>query len=138
MSDAELKAILQSARVIAVLGAHRDLSRAAAYVPEYLAGVGYRIIPVNPKFTGEVLFGEPVRPDLASIDDPVDVVDVFRPSQAIPGHLEDILAMQPLPKVVWFQLGIRNDEAAAELSARGITVVQDRCMLAEHRRLFGT
>ena len=74
---------------------------------------------------------------LIELDRPVDMVDVFRRAADIPPHLPDILAMRPLPKVVWFQLGIRNDEAAAELEAAGIEVVQDKCLMEEHERLVG-
>jgi predicted CoA-binding protein len=80
------------------------------------------------------MFGEPVHATLAELGR-VDLVDVFRRAEDIPAHLSDILAMQPLPTYVWFQLGIRNDAAAAALEAKGITVIQDRCTLADHQRL---
>jgi predicted CoA-binding protein len=134
-SDALLREILTASPTVAVLGVHREQEKAAYYVPEYLHDEGYRIIGVNPRFRGEVLFGEPVRDTLAEIGEPVDLVDVFRRSTAIPEHVEDILAMKPRPRVVWFQLGIRNDETARILEAAGITVVQNRCMLADHQRL---
>jgi predicted CoA-binding protein len=133
--DAQLREILTTSPTVAVLGVHREPEKAAYYVPEYLHDEGYRIIGVNPRFHGEQLFGEPVRDTLAEIGEPVDVVDVFRRPGAIPEHLEDILAMQPRPRVVWFQLGIKNDETARILEAAGITVVQNRCMLADHQRL---
>lgn len=135
IDDARLREILTGSPTIAVLGVHREPEKAAFYVPEYLHDEGYRVIGVNPRFAGETLFGEQVRATLASIDEPVDLVDVFRTPTAIPAHIPELLAMQPLPKVVWFQLGIRNDEAAAALTARGITVVQNRCTLADHQRL---
>jgi hypothetical protein len=131
----DVRAILERARVIAVLGAHKRASRAGAYVPAYLKANGYRVIPVNPLHAGERMWGEPVRSTLSELDEPIDMVDVFRPSDAIPGHVDDILAMTPLPSVVWLQLGIRHDGAAQQLSAAGIDVVQDRCTLADHRRL---
>jgi len=134
-SDALLREILTASPTVAVLGVHREPEKAAYYVPEYLHDEGYRIIGVNPRFHGEPLFGEPVRDTLAEIGEPVDLVDVFRRSTAIPEHVEDILAMKPRPRVVWFQLGIKNDEAARILDAAGITVVQNRCMLADHQRL---
>lgn len=135
ISDAQLREILTTSPTVAVLGVHREQEKAAYYVPEYLHDEGYRIIGVNPRFHGEQLFGEPVRDTLAEIAEPVDLVDVFRRSTAIPEHVEDILAMKPRPRVVWFQLGIRNEEAARILEAAGITVVQNRCMLADHQRL---
>jgi predicted CoA-binding protein len=128
--------ILTTARTIAVLGASTHTERPAHYVPEYLHEHGYRVIPVNPLHRGEQLWGEPFRATLREIGEPIDIVDVFRAPAALPQHVDDILAMQPLPKVVWFQLGIRNDAVAAQLSAAGIEVVQDRCTLADHRR-FG-
>jgi predicted CoA-binding protein len=134
-SDDRLRAILTTSPTVAVLGIHREPEKAAYYVPEYLHDEGYRIIGVNPRFRGEALFGEPVRATLAEIGEPVDLVDVFRRPAAIPEHIEDILAMKPRPKVVWFQLGIKHDESARILEAAGITVVQNHCMLADHQRL---
>lgn len=134
-SEADLEALLSSSRTIAVLGAHDAPGRPATYVPEYLASHGYRTIPVNAQLAGRTILGETVRASLAELGEPVDIVDVFRRSEAIPGHLDDILAMRPPPRAVWLQLGIRNDDAAGRLVAAGIDVVQDRCALAEHRRL---
>lgn len=130
-----IETILRESKVVAVLGAHRDESRHAFKVPQYLYERGYRIIPVNPRQAGETLWGEVVRARLDDIEEAVDVVDVFRRSEAVAGHLDEIRAMKAQPKVVWLQLGVRNDEVAKSLSADGITVVQDRCMLAEHRDL---
>jgi predicted CoA-binding protein len=128
------ESILRASRVIAVLGAHHEEERAAFYVPDYLHQQGYRILPVNPTLAGRTLWGEPVRSTLAELTEPVDMVDVFRRSSKVAGHVADILAMEPRPAVVWLQLGVRNDAAAAELAAAGIEVVQDRCTLADHRR----
>lgn len=133
--DAQLREILMTSPTIAVLGAHHEPEKAAFYVPEYLHDEGYRIIGVNPVFAGRELFGEKVRKTLAEIKEPVDLVDVFRHPELIPSHVEDILAMTPRPKVVWLQLGIRNDDAAKILEAAGITVVQNRCTMADHQRL---
>ncbi|MCA9539393.1 MAG: CoA-binding protein [Myxococcales bacterium] len=134
---ARSRRILESARTIAVLGAHPVAERPAHYVPAYLHDHGYRVLPVNATLAGTTLFDAPVLGSLDAIDEPVDVVDVFRRAEALPGHVDEILAMNPRPKVVWFQLGIRHDLVAARLRAEGIEVVQDRCMLADHRRLFG-
>jgi hypothetical protein len=135
MDDAKLREILTTSPTVAVLGIHTAPEKAAYYVPEYLKDEGYKIIGVNPMLAGQVLFDEPVRKTLAEIREPVDIVDVFRRAELIPEHVEDILAMQPHPRVVWFQLGIVNDEAAAVLEAAGITVIQNRCTLADHQRL---
>ena len=135
INDTRLREILTTSPTIAILGVHREPEKAAFYVPEYLHDEGYRIIGVNPRFIGQTLFGERVRSTLAEISEPIDIVDVFRRGEQIPGHVEDILAMKPRPKVVWFQLGIRNEDAAKILEAAGITVVQNRCTLADHQRL---
>jgi hypothetical protein len=135
-SEQRVREILAHARTVAVLGAHWESQRAAYYVPEYLRSQGYRILPVNPEANGRELFGELVRARLSDITERVDLVDVFRRPQALPAHVEDILAMRPLPRVVWFQLGIRNDEVADVLERAGVEVVQSRCTLADHQR-FG-
>jgi predicted CoA-binding protein len=135
INDARLREILTTSPTIAVLGIHHEPEKAAFYVPEYLHDEGYRIIGVNPQLQGKPLFGVTVRNTLAEIDEPVDLVDVFRRSELIPQHVDDILAMSPRPKVVWFQLGIRNDDVARVLEAAGITVVQSHCTLADHQRL---
>lgn len=132
----EVRALLARARTIAVLGAHRIETRPASFVPAYLRAAGYRVLPVNPRFRGEVLFGEVTRASLAELAEPVDIVDVFRPAAALPLHVDDILAMRPPPTAVWLQLGIENDDVAAMLIAHGIDVVQDRCTAVDHRR-FG-
>ena len=134
----DLKAVaplLLAARVVAVLGAHPSTWRPAHYVPAYLISMGYRVIPVNPGFVGQELFGAPTVATLAEIPEPVDLVDVFRPGDRLRDHEADILAMRPLPTAVWFQQGIRNDDVAGRLRAAGITVVQDRCTLADHQSL---
>ena len=134
-STTEIRAILSRARTIAVLGAHHQPSRPAFYVPDYLHAQGYRVVPVNPTLVGTTLWGEPVRATLSEIGEPIDLVDVFRLAELLPGHLADLLGMKPLPRVVWLQLGIRNDAFAQALIAAGIDVVQDRCTLADHRSL---
>ena len=135
INDARLREILTTSPTVAVLGIHHEPEKAAFYVPEYLHDEGYRIIGVNPVLAGEELFGVAVKKTLAEIDEPVDLVDVFRRSELIPAHVEDILAMRPRPKVVWLQLGIRNEDVAHILEAAGITVVQNHCTLADHQRL---
>lgn len=135
MSLEHARRVLEQSHTIAVLGAHPERVRPAHYVPDYMAHQGYRIIPVNPGKVGQTLWGEPIRGSLAELDEPIDIVDVFRRSEAVPAHLDDILSMTPLPKVVWLQLGIRNDAVAKRLEAAGIEVIQDRCLLADHRRL---
>jgi hypothetical protein len=135
INDVQLREILTTSPTIAVLGLHHEPEKAAFYVPEYLHDEGYRIIGVNPQLAGQKMFGENVRKTLAEIDEPVDLVNVFRRAELIPQHVEDILAMTPRPKVVWFQLGIKHEQSARILEAAGITVVQNRCTLADHQRL---
>ncbi len=126
--------VLARSRVVAVLGAQRDAYLPAHYVTDYLHRHGYRILPVNPVHLGHTLWGEPFRAHLTELTEPVDLVDVFRRPDALDDHLADFLAMQPHPRTVWFQLGIRNDRVAAALAAAGIDVVQDRCTKADHAR----
>ena len=134
--DAGLARILTTARTVAVLGAKVGAEQPAFYVPAYLAARGYRILPVNPTLTGS-LFGEPVAPTLADVGEPADVIDVFRRPEFLVGHAREILSLPWRPTAVWFQLGIRHDGAAELLARDGILVVQDRCMMPEHRRLLG-
>jgi predicted CoA-binding protein len=133
--DDDLRAALARARVVAVLGAHQERTRAAHYVPDYLHRQGYRILPVNPHLPGAQLWSEPVRSSLLELREPVDMINVFRRSSEVPAHVEEILHMRPLPKLVWLQLGIRNDAAVRRLLDAGIDVVQDRCSMVDHRRL---
>lgn len=130
--------VLKESRVVAVVGFHHDAMKPAHYVPEYLHRQGYTIIPVNPSLAARdrSFFGQKAVSTLAEITVPVDVVEIFRRSDKVAGHLTDILAMQPLPGVVWLQQGIRDEATARELNAHGIDVIQDRCMLADHRALL--
>jgi hypothetical protein len=131
----DIRRVLQTCSVVAILGATDKPSKAGYYVPEYLRGQGYRVIPVNPAKVGGVLFGEPVRASLLDIDEPVDMINIFRRSELLAGHLDEILEIPAPPRVVWLQYGVRDDEFAEALRARGIEVIQDRCTLADHRRL---
>jgi uncharacterized protein len=134
--DDGLRRILREARTVAVLGAKARPAEPAHYVPAYLAREGYRVLPVNPTLVGSQILGEAVRPTLADLEEPVDVIDVFRRPEYLPGHAGEILKLSWRPAVVWFQLGIRNDAAAERLARAGIRVVQNRCMMPEHRRLL--
>ena len=135
--DAGLVRILREARTVAVLGAKAGEGEPAFYVPAYLRMRGYRILPVNPALVGQTVLGETVVGTLADLREPADVIDVFRRPEYLPGHVREILALSWRPRAVWFQLGIRHDGAAAALARAGIDVVQDRCMMPEHRRLVG-
>jgi predicted CoA-binding protein len=134
--DSGLTTILQEARTVAVLGAKPGPSEAAYYVPAYLREHGYRIRPVNPRFAGQRLHDAVTVARLDALSEQADLVEVFRRPEYHVGHADEILALPWRPKVVWFQLGIRNDTAAEKLARAGIRVVQDRCMMPEHRRLI--
>lgn len=134
-TDQQLREIFTRTRTIAVLGAHTDPVKPAHYVPDYLHSVGYTIVPVNPLFAGKTLWGRTVVASLPEVAEPVDMVDVFRRPEHLEDHIPELLAMQPRPPLVWLQLGIRHAEFARTLREAGIRVIEDRCTLAEHRRL---
>jgi predicted CoA-binding protein len=131
-----IAAIVRDCRRIAVLGMKTEAQRGepAFYVPEYMARAGYDIVPV-PVYYPDVkqILGRPVYRTVAAVPPPVDMVNVFRRSRDIPPHVDDIIAARP--RVAWFQLGIVNNAAAERLARAGIRVVQDHCLLVEHRRL---
>jgi predicted CoA-binding protein len=135
-SQDEIVDLLRNTRSIAVLGIKPESrsSQPAFYVPSYMAAAGYDIIPV-PVYYAEVteILGKAVYRRLVDIPVEVDMVNVFRRSQDIPPHIDDILAKRP--KSVWLQLGIVNDEAARILADAGIKVVQNKCLMVEHRNL---
>jgi hypothetical protein len=135
-TDEALRELLAETRRVAVLGikTERQAYQPAFYVPQYLAAAGLEVIPV-PVYYPEVteILGQKVYRRLADVPGPVDMVNVFRRSEDVPPHLEDILAAKP--KSVWFQSGIRHDQVAEQLARAGIKVVQDLCLMVEHRAL---
>ncbi|MDC0740328.1 CoA-binding protein [Polyangium mundeleinium] len=126
--------IARGAKRVAVLGikTEQQSDQPAFYVPAYLQGAGVEVVPV-PVYYPDVtrILGQPVYRRLADVPGEIDILDVFRRPSDLPPHVDDILAMRP--KAVWFQSGIRNDEVATRLAAAGIEVVQDRCLMVEHR-----
>jgi predicted CoA-binding protein len=134
--DAGMKALLRSTRTIAVLGIKTESQsgQPAFYVPHYMKNAGFEVIPV-PVYYPDVtrILGRDVYRKVADIPGDVDMVNIFRRSEDVLPHVEDILAKRP--KSVWMQLGIRNDEAAERLARAGIKVVQNRCLMVDHRRL---
>ena len=136
-SDEHLRNVLRSVRSIAVVGASSNSNRPSSFVTRYMGQKGYRMVPVNPGHPGEQIAGFTASASLAELEEPVDMVDVFRRIEALPEVTDEILAMSVLPKVVWFQLGLRDDEIAGRLEAAGITVIQDRCPKIEYARLCG-
>jgi len=135
-TDDGLRELLAETRRVAVLGikTERQAYQPAFYVPQYLAGAGLEVVPV-PVYYPEVteILGQKVYRKVADVPGPIDMVNVFRRSEDIPPHVEDILAARP--RSVWFQSGIRNDRAAEQFARRGIKVVQDLCLMVEHRAL---
>jgi predicted CoA-binding protein len=135
VAESSMRELLQTSRKVAVLGASNRAGRPAYYVPQYLFRSGYDVFPINPRHIGETLWEHDFASTLSELPEAMDIVNVFRRAEDIPAHLGDILAMRPLPRAVWFQLGIRNDQAADRLREAGIEVIQDRCILIEHRIL---
>lgn len=133
-ADEELRDILERCQTIAVVGIKSLETEDSYRVPQYMQSQGYRIVPVNPKLAD--VLGHPAHATLPAIDEPVDLVNLFRASDHIPGHVDEILAMSTRPAAVWMQLGIQNGAQAARLRAAGVHVVQDRCIMVEHKRLL--
>lgn len=136
-TDVEIKDILFKTRTIAVVGASPNQERPSFEVAQYLSRAGYRVLPINPGHAGKEIAGMMTFATLADIPGPIDVVDIFRAPDAVPGVVDEALALDPLPKVIWMQLGVANEAAAAKAEAAGVTVVQDRCAKIEHARLVG-
>ncbi len=130
-TDEEIKKIL-SMKKVAVIGMSRSDNKAAHFVPKYLSENGYDIIPVNP--SAETILGKKSYSNASAIPDSVDIVDIFRPSEEVLPFVKD--AIKKKPKVIWLQEGIHNEEAEELARKEGIDVVFNRCMLAEHQRLF--
>ena len=136
-SDPLIREILRDCKTFAMVGASTNTQRPSYFAGQYMTKKGYRVIPVNPGAAGKTLFGEQIQPSLAAIQDPVDLVQVFRRAELIPEVLDAVLVMDPLPKVFWLQLGIVNHECAAKAEAAGMTVIMNRCPKIEYGRLSG-
>ena len=132
-----LKGVLQSAKVIALVGASPDPSRPSNSVMRFLQGRGYKVIPVNPGQAGKEINGETVYAKLADIPVAIDMVDVFRASDYLGKVVDEVLDLETHPKAIWAQLGVRDDEAAARAEAAGLNVVMNRCPAIELPRLLG-
>jgi len=134
-SDLKLRRILKENRAIAVVGLSADWYRPSYFAAKYMQGHGYRVIPVNPRHAGGEILGERCYASLREIPGKVDIVDVFRRTEDVPPVAEDAIAIGA--KVLWQQLGVRNESAAARAREAGLEAVVDRCVKIEHGRLFG-
>lgn len=135
--NAYIAGILNSVKTIAMVGASANDVRPSYFVLKYLLAKGFSVFPINPGQAGKEILGRTVYARLADLPEPVDMVDIFRGSAAVPGVVDEVLRLDPLPKVVWMQLGVRHDEAAARAEAAGIKVVMNRCPKIEYGKLSG-
>ena len=136
--DAYIRGVLNSVRTIAMVGASDNWNRPSFFAMKYLQKKGYRVIPVNPRVQGEIL-GEKVYADLKDIPGPVEMIDIFRNSEAAGPIVDQAITLAPEKgiKVIWMQLGVRNDDAAKRAESAGLTVVMNRCPKIEYARLNG-
>ncbi|MGG7517149.1 CoA-binding protein [Allorhizobium undicola] len=136
-SDAWLRGILQSVQTIALTGASPNPQRPSFAVMGFLLSRGYRVIPVNPGQAGKTIHGQPVMASLADIAEPIDMIDVFRASEYVDAVVDEALSLPVRPKVIWTQLGVYDERAAAKAEAAGMAVVMNRCPAIEYPRLIG-
>jgi hypothetical protein len=132
-----IRGILRSVKTIALVGASANEVRPSYFVLKYLLDKDFDVIPVNPGLAGKTILGQQVYARLADIPRPIDMVDVFRSSEAAAGIVDEALKLDPLPRVIWMQLTVRNDEAAKRAEEKGINVVMDRCPKMEYGKLSG-
>ena len=135
--DDLIHSILKSVKSIALVGFSNNEARPSYFVTKYLIERGYTLYPINPALAGQVFFGAKVYASLSDIPAPIDMVDIFRNSEAAGPITDEALALNPLPKVLWMQLSVRNDEAAAKAEAKGLTVIMNRCPKIEFGRFSG-
>lgn len=137
--DATIAGILGSVKSVAIVGASANTSRPSYFVLKYLLAKGFKVIPVNPGLAGQQIAGLQVIASLADVDCPIDMVDIFRNSEAALPIVREALALKDKlgVKVIWMQLGVRNDEAATEAEAAGLRVIMNRCPKIEYGRLSG-
>lgn len=133
--DDELKALLEKVKTIAVIGAVDKPGRPVDMVGRYLVEAGFTVLPVHPKRRD--VWGLPTFPTLADVPVPVDLVDVFRNADFCPGHAREAAALSPPPLAFWMQSGIASPEAGAILAGTGIRVIEDSCLMVDHKRLLG-
>jgi uncharacterized protein len=135
--DAYIRRILGSVKNVAIVGAsHKDV-RPSYFVAKYLLDKGYQVFPINPGLAGKAILGRMTYASLADVPEPIDMVDIFRNSEAAPAIVDEAIGLRVRPKVIWMQLSVRNDEAAAKAEAAGLEVVMNRCPKIEYGRLSG-
>lgn len=135
--DDLIHSILKSVKTIALVGFSANEARPSFFVTKYLIERGYTLYPINPALVGQDFFGAKVYATLQDCPQPIDMVEIFRNSDAAGPITDEALALDPLPKVIWMQLGVRNDEAAARAEAKGVTVIMNRCPKIEFGRFSG-
>jgi predicted CoA-binding protein len=135
--NAYIGGILNSVKTIAMVGASANDVRPSFFVLKYLLAKGFSVFPINPGQAGKEILGRMTYASLADLPEPVDMVDIFRASAAVPGIVDEVLKLDPLPKVLWMQLGVRDDKAAARAEAAGMKVVMNRCPKIEYGKLSG-
>ena len=133
--DAYIRGVLDSVKTVAIVGASPNQARPSFFVTRYLTEKGYRVFPINPGQAGKEIFGRPVYARLADVPEPIDMVDIFRGSEHAEAIVDEALALSPRPSVIWMQIGVRNDAAAAQAEAAGLKVVMNRCPKIEFGRL---
>ena len=136
-SDEFLRTVLKRTKTIAVVGVSMNPVRPSYYVARYLSLKGFKVIPVNPGHVGQRLFGAEVMGSLQDIGRDVDMVDIFRRSEAVPPIVDEALECFPNLQTIWMQIGVEHADAAAKAETRGVDVVMNRCPKIEYQRLFG-
>ena len=137
LSDRLLREILKSTKTIAMVGLSMNETRPSYFVGRYLHKRGYKIIPINAGHGGKDFFGQLVKSSIDEIDEPVDMVDIFRKPEAVPQIVDDSLAKLKGLKTIWMQIGIKHKSSALKARQLGLDVIEDRCPKIEHQRLFG-
>lgn len=135
--DGHMRGVLRSVQTIAMVGASANTIRPSYFVLKYLIEKGYTVFPVNPGLAGKDILGATVYGSLADIPEPIDMVDIFRNSDAAGAIVDEAISIEPRPKVIWMQLTVRNDEAASRAEAAGMQVIMNRCPKIEYGRLSG-
>ncbi|WP_415920996.1 CoA-binding protein [Tateyamaria sp. SN6-1] len=136
-TDAHLRDVLTRTKSIAVVGVSTNPVRPSFFVARYLGLKGFDVHPVNPVYAGQTLLGKPIAASLADLTAPVDMVDIFRRSDAVPEIVDEALGVLPGLKTIWMQIGVEHGPATAKAEAAGVTVIQNRCPKIEYQRLFG-